>query len=247
VSGIEVRDEGDLRKYRTEIPNIVLEKGLSPHALALYVHLKRTAGGGGLCYKSTRRLAEETGISTGKISEARTELEKHELIAVNRPKDKRKAAEVTIVDVWPENFAHFAKRSKGEREAVRVHIMNTTRSPSEPRKEPLKESTPTEEGKPSTLKVKDLQATMLKDLHERLKERELLEKRPLTDAYKKRLAGEIRTWLKKRSVAEVWRALDWIVTRWPDIALDLTQAFNNLDGNCRRQEAEPFRRKKIQL
>ena len=29
MSGIEVHDPGDLRKYRTEIPNLVFEMGLS--------------------------------------------------------------------------------------------------------------------------------------------------------------------------------------------------------------------------
>jgi hypothetical protein len=51
MSEIKARDAGDLRKYRTEIPNLVLELGLSPYALALYVHLKRTAGQDGACYK----------------------------------------------------------------------------------------------------------------------------------------------------------------------------------------------------
>jgi hypothetical protein len=36
-------DEGDLRKYRTEIPNIVDDLALSPHAYRLYGHMKRSA------------------------------------------------------------------------------------------------------------------------------------------------------------------------------------------------------------
>jgi len=73
MSEIHGRDAGDLKKYRTEIPNVVFTLGLDPYALTLYCHLKRTTGAadGGLCYKSTRTLADETGMSAGKVSEAR--------------------------------------------------------------------------------------------------------------------------------------------------------------------------------
>lgn len=140
MSGIEVKDAGDLRKYRTEVPNLIFELGLSPYALALYMHFKRTAGDDGKCWKSTRRLAEETKISAGKVSQARKELEERDLITVEYPENNNEAITVTIVDIWPENFDHFRKarmtRSSGERP---VHDVNATRSSGERRKEPLEE------------------------------------------------------------------------------------------------------------
>lgn len=132
MTDIKTTDASDLRKYRTEIPNIVLEMGLTPDALALYIHLKRTAGQDDECRKGTRRLSQDTGISTGRISEARAELEEHKLINVERPKNPSKPIVVTIVDVWEENFRHFADKK-------RVQSVNTTRSDTEQRKEPLEE------------------------------------------------------------------------------------------------------------
>lgn len=121
MSAIHGRDDGDLRKYRTEIPNIVFTLGLDPYALALYCHLKRTTGAadGGLCWKSTRTLANETGMSVGKVSEARNELEKERdelggksLITVERPDDRGKTATVICNDIWPENFGVFTTRTR---------------------------------------------------------------------------------------------------------------------------------------
>ncbi len=121
MSAITGRDAGDLKKYRTEIPNIVFTLGLDPYALSLYCHLKRTTGAadGGVCWKSTRTLAAETGMSVGKVSDARAELEKPRdelngkaLISVERPKDRSKSTNVVCEDVWPENFGVFTTRTR---------------------------------------------------------------------------------------------------------------------------------------
>jgi len=66
-----VHDNGDLHRYRTEIPNIIFRLGLTPYELTLYAHLKQTAGDGGQCWKSTGTLAKETGMSAGTISKAK--------------------------------------------------------------------------------------------------------------------------------------------------------------------------------
>ncbi len=140
MSEIKARDAGDLRKYRTEIPNLVLELGVSPYALALYVHLKRTAGQDGACYKGTRRLAEDTGISVGKISDARKELEEAGLIEVQRFENRRKSAEVTCNDIWLKNFQHFAERSPHEHKNAEVCSPHEReRSPHEQRNKPIEE------------------------------------------------------------------------------------------------------------
>lgn len=134
-----VIDHGAAHKYRTEIPNIVLELGLRPFSLALYVHLKRTAGDGGVCEKSTRRLAREMGkVSIGSVSVAkadlarpRDELDGEALIRVapiDDGKGTRIARDVIIIaDIWPANMDRFG-RSHSEHA---VHSMNGGRSYSE--------------------------------------------------------------------------------------------------------------------
>lgn len=165
MSGIEVHDPGDLRKYRTEIPNVVLEMGLTPHALALYIHLKRTAGQNGKCWKSRQRLVEETNMSAGKVSEARAELEAAELISVHRPKHRRKAIEVTITDIWPKNFEHFARRQN----------MTATSSGYDTRKEPLEESVEANasSGKPQSVGVVSAEKYIVDRIYEAMKEAKL--------------------------------------------------------------------------
>jgi hypothetical protein len=159
-----VIDSGEYRKYRTEIPNIVLTLGLTPYALALYVHLKRTAGGDGLCWKSTATLARETGMSSGMVSKAKESLQKHidslggkSLITVTEernPKGGKPNHTIAITDIWPENMARFAS-SQGEVATVSSSPLEVgtsyrelassphelASSPGEIRKEPIQEQT----------------------------------------------------------------------------------------------------------
>lgn len=109
-----VRDDGDMHRYRTEVPNIVFRLGLTPFELALYCLLKQTAGDSGECWKSTATLAKETGMSAGMVSKAkeglqnaRAELGNKPLIHV-REQDNvnggRARHFITLTDVWPENM-----------------------------------------------------------------------------------------------------------------------------------------------
>ncbi|CAA9426646.1 MAG: hypothetical protein AVDCRST_MAG37-313 [uncultured Rubrobacteraceae bacterium] len=41
---VRVVDNGDLRKYRTEIPNSIFDMRLKPQEVALYTYLKRVCG-----------------------------------------------------------------------------------------------------------------------------------------------------------------------------------------------------------
>jgi hypothetical protein len=112
-----VFDEGDLRKYRHEIPNIVDDLGLSPHAYRLYGHMKRVCGASpsGRCYQGTRTLAKHCKMSVGKISEAKKELMAFKLIAVETfPASENKADQIRILDVWRANFERYAPRSEYE-------------------------------------------------------------------------------------------------------------------------------------
>jgi len=93
-------DQGDLRKYRIEIPNLVDEMGLSVHELRLYVHFKHVAGSNGSCWKGTRALARDCQMSPAKVSEAKRSLAKRGLIVIvinNRARGESDV--VKIVDI----------------------------------------------------------------------------------------------------------------------------------------------------
>lgn len=114
---ISVSEDLPPHHWRTEIPNIVLDMGLTPYELALYVHLKRTAGDKSKCTKGTRRLSEDSGISMGQIklckeslSQPRKELSGKPLIVVQKVTTiGGMHHEIIIVNIWPENINYFTK------------------------------------------------------------------------------------------------------------------------------------------
>ena len=56
--------------------------GLTPYEVALYGHFKRVCGAepGGMCWKSVSTPSKETGMSAGRVSEARAELARRGLL-----------------------------------------------------------------------------------------------------------------------------------------------------------------------
>lgn len=106
------RDRSSLRHYRIELPNLIDDMGLSVYAFRLYVHLKRVAEDEGSCWQSARTLADACNMSAGQVSKAKDELEQKQLIA-RHPKILRGGIgdDITIVDIWPKNFAHYAPES----------------------------------------------------------------------------------------------------------------------------------------
>jgi hypothetical protein len=131
------RDRSSLRHYRIELPNLIDDMGLSVYAFRLYVHLKRVAEDEGSCWQSARTLAEACSMSAGQVSKAKDELEQKQLIA-RHPKILRGGIgdDITIVDIWPKNFAHYAPEG-GETQKSDHHTITygveviTTRSLSE--------------------------------------------------------------------------------------------------------------------
>ena len=152
----QIIDSGDLRKYRTELPNLIDDMDLDPYEYRLYGHYKRVCGAaGGTCYQSVRTTAEQCGMSVGKVSETRRSLETKGLIKCQDNEDG--TINVTIVDIWPQNFRHYStpkelRCSLGEQ---KCSCGEQKCSPDEPkkellRKEPIKnllpEKTPEDEG-----------------------------------------------------------------------------------------------------
>lgn len=156
-----VIDSGDLRRYRTEIPNIVYHLGLTPYELTLYNHLKRTAGANGQSRKSADTLATETGMSKGMVSKAkiglaqpRAELSDQPLIIISPEKNKNGGKPkdvIEITDIWQENMAMFSKRSQVHPMTLQGHTVTVARSPRDLGKEPFQERTIQEEEKDTPL------------------------------------------------------------------------------------------------
>lgn len=113
-------DQGDPKRYWTQIPNIVLEI-LNPLELTLYVHLKRAAGDNGRCTKSRATLARETGMGAGTVSRTkeslakrRPELKNKPLIIIkniDNPSGGKPYQEITITDIWLVNTERFTPSS----------------------------------------------------------------------------------------------------------------------------------------
>jgi hypothetical protein len=103
-------------------------KDLTPMQKWLYVCLKDLCGETGTCYRALRVLAEETGISTGMLSESIPILHKAGLIHAEKKKRSAGGKEVwhiTIVDIWQANAkAHPSKRSHSEQTTENVHTVN---------------------------------------------------------------------------------------------------------------------------
>lgn len=118
---LAVQDAAAGRSYFTMLPNIVLTLGLSPYALALYVHLRKVTGEsiGGVCFKKTATLAGELKMSAGSISAAKKELAKpyrslrgKSLITIREQKNRgggKPRHHITLTDIWGENFVAFVK------------------------------------------------------------------------------------------------------------------------------------------
>ena len=114
----EIIDQGDTKKYFTQIPNIIYDLGLTPYEQVLYDHLKRSAEARGHCSKSTRTLAQECRMSPTVIVKAkaslakpRVELNKKPLIKITKrenPKGGKEYDEISIVDIWRENTNRYA-------------------------------------------------------------------------------------------------------------------------------------------
>lgn len=104
-------DDGDLRKYRIELPNLIDDLGLSPHAFRLYVHIKRRAGSvaSGYCWEGTKGMATACQMSTGKVSEAKAELVAANLITIERRANEGKTDIIRLKNIWPANFAKYTE------------------------------------------------------------------------------------------------------------------------------------------
>ena len=104
-----VREEVPDQAYFAIIPHIVDEL-LGPYEYRLYGHYRRVCGEGsrGRCYEKTATTAEKTGMSVGKIAQARRILEDLGMIRVHQRKVRNLIrTDVTMLDLWPVNMEYF--------------------------------------------------------------------------------------------------------------------------------------------
>lgn len=147
-----VRDNGDLHKYRTEIPNMIDDSGLNVYEFRLYVHLKRVAGTEGKCWQGTRTLAEKCGMSLASVSAAKASLAEKGLIVIAKGNAAKSESDtITIVDIWPENFAmygsprpcspheHPVRTANTPVPATNTPVRHTNERSNPIKKEPIKE------------------------------------------------------------------------------------------------------------
>ena len=113
----QVVDRGDMRSYRTEIPNLIDDMDLSLPAFRLYIHLKRVAGERGASWEGVRRLADTCRMSVGTVRSAKAELEAAGLITVKRAGGEQ-ADHITINDIWLENMMRYSGRNADKDDAT---------------------------------------------------------------------------------------------------------------------------------
>jgi hypothetical protein len=108
-------DRVDSRRYHTAIPNMIDDMGLDPYSFRVYVHLKRVAGDKGVCWQSTRTIAEVCHMSIGQVVAAKQVLVSQGLIEIRgerNPHGGRDFHHIVIVDVWQENEARYRRTAE---------------------------------------------------------------------------------------------------------------------------------------
>lgn len=101
-----IQDKSNDHAYFSMAPNM-LDDLLDPYQYRLYGHIKRVCGESGECWQSTRTMAEKCKMSTGKVSEAKGELQEMGLITIKQCKRKNGGLPyhlITIVDIWKRNI-----------------------------------------------------------------------------------------------------------------------------------------------
>jgi hypothetical protein len=100
----------EIRKWRTEIPNIVFEMGLTGDQIGLYAHIKRRAGAkdGGKCTEGLRGIATTLRRSKDSVSRDLEVLVEKDLVEVGEQPREDRPRPIMIKDIWPENYEHFS-------------------------------------------------------------------------------------------------------------------------------------------
>lgn len=121
----QITDNSSLHHYRTETPNIIWDLKLDPYSMTLYQYYKRIAGDRGRCIQKKNSISESTGMSASTIKDRNKILAQPQqllngkpLILVKErfhPNGEPDTTEISIIDIWPENFQIISSRFSGNR------------------------------------------------------------------------------------------------------------------------------------
>ena len=106
----------DLRKYRTELPNIYDDAGLDVYEFRLLAHYVRV----GNCYESVRTTAKKCNMSHPTVIRARDTLKKKGFINVTLQEDYDTLL-IRVIDLWPENYARYDDGNEIEQVVERLN------------------------------------------------------------------------------------------------------------------------------
>ena len=107
-----INDPSDLKKYRTELPNLYDDSDLTVYEYRLLGHYKRV----GICTEGLPTTSKKCKMSTGQASEARKSLADKNFIRLEKIEmgGARYCYHVHVVDRWIENFARYSGMNKHE-------------------------------------------------------------------------------------------------------------------------------------
>ena len=105
-------DASDLRKYRTELPNLYDDSDLTVYEFRLLAHYKRV----GKCTEGLETTSKKCRMSASQASETRQSLADKGFIRLEKvPMDQgRYRYNVKVIDRWIENFARYSGLSEQE-------------------------------------------------------------------------------------------------------------------------------------
>lgn len=100
-----INDFAELKKYRTELPNLYDDAELDVYEFRLLAHYKRV----GTCTESATTTAAKCKMSKAQVMETRQRLGDNGFIKLEKvPCPGGFAYSITIVDLWLENFAKYS-------------------------------------------------------------------------------------------------------------------------------------------
>ena len=118
------------------IPWMIVDAGLSPSALALYVHLEKACKGlNGICFASLKTMSERTGMNKETIIKYRRELEERGFIhmTIEDIPGHNKKTIVNLQDVWAENDDRYKlTRPVGNSDSLVKNEQNLSESSQKP-------------------------------------------------------------------------------------------------------------------
>ena len=153
-------------RFFSMIPHMIDDSDLSPHAVRLYLHIKRVAGeDNGACWQTVDTMAQHCNMGHSSVSKAKAALVDAGLILIAEDqRGGRTYHTITPVNVWAANNAHMAKKNAhppGVRENESPSPQGTGPSPRGTGQSPRQPQRITHEETPIEEKPKNMPATQV--------------------------------------------------------------------------------------